>query len=166
VTRPGHRWGGWTPWIVLVCVVGVALAVGRAAPAPVGPTQRAQAIDASLRCPSCEDASVADSSASSAAAIRRVVAARVRAGQSTPQIDAYLVSRYGTSILLTPSTSGISGLVWIVPLVAIAAGVFAVAVLFWRRRRVGAEVVSAEDRALVTSALAQAAATSEVSGPT
>ncbi len=154
------------PWIVLVCVVGVALVIGRSEPQPVGPTERATAIDASLRCPSCEDASVLDSSAASAAAIRQVVLDRVRAGQSTAEIDAYMVSRYGTSILLTPSARGISGLVWIVPLVAIAAGVAALAALFWRRRRVTTAVVSADDRALVTSALAQAVTTIDESGPT
>ncbi len=144
---------------MLACVVVVALVVGRSSPQPVGPAQRAETIDASLRCPSCEDSSVENSSAASAAAIRQVVAARVRAGQSTPEIDAYMVSLYGTSILLSPSARGISGLVWIVPLIAIAVGVMALAALFWRRRRVTATEVSADDQALVTSALAQAATT-------
>jgi cytochrome c-type biogenesis protein CcmH len=159
VTSSRRRWGAWTPWIVLACVVGVALVVGRSTPQPVGPAQRAETIDASLRCPSCEDSSVEDSSAASAAAIRQVVAARVRGGQSTQEIDAFMVSRYGTSILLTPSAHGVSGLVWIVPLVAIAGGVFGLAALFWRRRRVLGEAVSADDRTLVSNARARAHAT-------
>ena len=150
------------PWIVLAVVVVVALAIGWSSPSSPSPSARAAQIDASLRCPSCDGISVAASSAATAVTIRHEVLARVRSGQSTATIDAYFESRYGPSILLTPPTSGVSGLVWIVPLVAGAAGLGGLAVVFWRRRRVTSEVVSADDRALVARALEDVVAQRDV----
>ncbi len=87
-----------------------------------------------VRCPSCDGISVADSSASTAEAIRQAVLERVRAGQSDEQIDAFLVSRYGPGILLRPPVSGVTAWVWILPPVAVAAAVVAFVTVLWRRR--------------------------------
>jgi cytochrome c-type biogenesis protein CcmH len=149
----------WMSWAALVVVVGVALGVGasRGGPPPTA-AQRANAIDALVRCPSCQGISVADSSASTAVAIRRAVGARVAAGQTDAQIDAFLVSRYGPGILLRPPVRGSTVWVWVLPP---AAGVVAVAGLvsvLWRRRQGPAVMVSAEDRALVERALSDRAA--------
>jgi cytochrome c-type biogenesis protein CcmH len=136
-------------------VVGVSLAVGASHPAPP-PTnaQRASAIDATLRCPSCEDISVADSSASTASAIRHVVAQRVDAGWSEGRIDAFLIDRYGPGILLRPPAHGATVWVWVLPPVAVAAAAVAVGAVFWRRRARAEPAPSAADRALVEEALA------------
>ena len=150
--------GARPPWVVLVVVVAVALGFGAS---PGGPpptvTQRADAIDALVRCPSCEGISVADSSASTAVAIRHAVAARVRAGQSDGRIDAFLVSRYGPGILLRPPTHGWTAWVWVLPPGALVLAVAGLVVVLWRRRHRGAASVSAEDRALVHEALADRA---------
>ncbi|HUY21209.1 MAG TPA: cytochrome c-type biogenesis protein [Acidimicrobiales bacterium] len=152
-SMPARR-GRWT-WVVLVLVVGVALGVG-ASPGvpPPGVAQRVVAIDALVRCPSCEGISVADSSASTAVAIREAVTARVRAGQSDAQIDAFLVSRYGPSILLRPPVRGGTAWVWVLPPAALALGLVGLAVVFWRRRHPARVTVTEEDRALVAQALA------------
>ena len=50
------------------------------------PAQRAAALDAQLRCPSCDDVSVANSSAASAVAIRQLVLADTNAGESDQAI--------------------------------------------------------------------------------
>ena len=146
----------WAPWAALVVVLGVALGVGAShgTPPPTG-AQRVQAIDALVRCPSCEGISVADSSASTAVAIRQAVTARVRAGQSDAHIDAFLVSRYGPGILLRPPVRGWTAWVWVLPPVALVAAGTALATVLWRRRRHGAAPmsVSSEDRALVQRAL-------------
>jgi cytochrome c-type biogenesis protein CcmH len=141
--------------VVLVIVVAVALGFGAwRGGAPVTATQRAHAIDAQLRCPSCEGISVADSSASTAVAIRHAVAARVRAGQSDGQIDAFLVSRYGPGILLRPPTHGWTTWVWVLPPGALVLAVAGMVAVLRRRRHRGAASVSDEDRALVHEALA------------
>jgi len=150
-----HRLRPWAPLAVLVVVVAVALALGasRGGPAPT-PAQRANAIDALVRCPSCDGISVANSSASTAVAIRHAVAARVRAGQDDSQIDAFLVSRYGPSILLRPPVHGWTAWVWVLPPAALAVSVAAFVSVLWRRRRRAPTPVSAADRTLVHDALA------------
>jgi len=149
--------GPWrrVSWVVLVVVLGVALGVGASRGGqPPTATQRADAIDALVRCPSCEGISVADSSASTAVAIRHTVAARVRAGQSDSQIDAFLVSRYGPGILLRPPVHGATAWVWVVPPAAAAVAVAGLTMALWRRRSRAPVAVSAEDRALVRRAQA------------
>jgi cytochrome c-type biogenesis protein CcmH len=123
--------------VVLALVLAGALAVGGGlfSSTPQSNAQRAAAIDAQLRCPSCIDETVADSSASAAVAVRHEVAHLVAEGQTNSQIDADLVSRYGPSILLRPPTTGLAAAVWVVPAVAGAIALGAVAVLFWRRSR-------------------------------
>jgi len=157
-TAPGPPRSRFAVWAALVVVVGVALGVGASGGgAPPTPTQRADAIDALVRCPSCEGISVLDSSASTAEAIRQAVAARVRAGQSDQQIDAFLVSRYGPGILLRPPVGGATAWVWVLPPVAVAAAAAGLATVFWRRRRMAVLPVSTEDRALVARAMAERA---------
>ena len=156
MSRSGGRLlGGWVPMAALVVVVVVALGVGasRGGPAPT-PAQRANAIDALVRCPSCDGISVADSSASTAVAIRHAVAARVRAGQNDSQIDSFLVSRYGPGILLRPPVRGWTAWVWVLPPAALAVAVAGVVTVLWRRRSRPRAPVSREDRALVRKALA------------
>jgi len=155
----GHdrRAGSALVWLGLAVVLAVALAFsvpGGGTPTAAG---RAAALDAVLKCPSCDGISVADSSASTAAAVRQVVLARVRAGQSDAQIERYLVSRYGPSILLRPPTTGITAVVWVVPLVAAAGGLGGLGLFFWRRRRPPAVPVTPADRAIVERALADRA---------
>lgn len=145
-------------WVVLVIVVGVALGFGASrGGTPPTVTQRVDTIDALVRCPSCEGISVANSSASTAVAIRRAVTARVRAGENDGQIDAFLVSRYGPGILLRPPTQGSTLWVWVLPPVAVAVAVAGLVTVLWRRRRRAAVSVSDADRALVDRALADRA---------
>jgi cytochrome c-type biogenesis protein CcmH len=151
-------------WVALVLVLAAALAFAASrGGGPLTASQRADAIDAGLKCPSCEAISVRDSSAPTAVAVRQVVLARVRAGQSDQQIDDYLVSRYGPSILLSPPASGLTTVVWVVPLLAAAGGVIGLGAFFWRRRRLVPASVTAEDRALVDRALVDRASVDRAS---
>ena len=72
-----------------------------------------------MRCPACHDLSVAESNATSAIAVRHEIAAKVHEGQSDDQILTSLEAAYGTSILLSPPTSGLGVLLWIVPIVGL-----------------------------------------------
>ncbi len=149
--------GGPLPWIALAVVVAAALVAG-AGPGggPPDGRHRIAALEASVRCPSCEDLSVADSSAPSAVEIRSLIATDVRSGRSDAQIRAFLVSRYGPSILLRPATTGAVGVVWLLPLAGLVLALGALGFFFWRRRRssLGPGAVSDTDRRLVEEALA------------
>ena len=153
-TPIGSR-GGWRvgAWVVLALVLAGALAVGashRSGPATAA--QRAASLDAQLRCPSCDDVSVANSSAASAVAIRQLVLADANAGVSDQAIVAYLQSRY-PGIALRPSTSGLEGVVWFAPLAGFVLAAVLVGRLFWRKRSRDVHVhLEDEDRRLVAEA--------------
>mgnify|MGYP003703561563 FL=1 len=76
----------------------------------------------SVRCPSCEALSVAQSNATSSLAIRREIASKVRAGVSDAEILTSLQVRYGEGILLSPSSRGAGAILWITPAVVLLAG--------------------------------------------
>lgn len=128
-------WAGRLSFVLLLVALGVALAIGSGvgASSPQTAAQRVTAIESRVRCPSCDDISVAESTASSAIAVRQEITQLVKAGASNAAIESRLVSQYGPSILLLPPSSGLSLVVWVVPLVA---GVLAVGILlffFWKR---------------------------------
>jgi cytochrome c-type biogenesis protein CcmH len=121
------------PLIVLV----VALVIGSGALSSSPPTagQRAAAIEAGVRCPSCTDLSVAQSNATTAIAVRHQIESMVSAGRSTAAIDQTLVSEYGQTILLVPPDAGGVPVIWIIPIVLGVGALAGVGVLFWRRSR-------------------------------
>lgn len=142
-------------WAALAVVVIVALVLGSGLGAGSGRPDAAQRIaqlDSVIGCPSCADLSVAESSAGTAVAIRQFVATQVHAGASSRAIEAAVEAGYGASIVLSPPTSGPDVLVWVLPLVAVLAGLGGLAVMFVRRRGPSAELSEA-DRALVDEAL-------------
>jgi cytochrome c-type biogenesis protein CcmH/NrfF len=127
----------WVQVTVPVLVLVVALVIGSGVfdSSPQTPAQRAAAIEAGVRCPSCTDVSVADSDATTAIAVRHQIQSMVDAGQSTQAIDQVLVSEYGQSILLVPPDTGGIPLIYVVPLVLGAGALVMVGTLFWRRTR-------------------------------
>jgi cytochrome c-type biogenesis protein CcmH len=60
-----------------------------------------------------------------------IVAERVQAGETDEQIIAYFTSRYGDGILLDPPFEGRTLALWLLPLVALGAGI---ALILGRRR--------------------------------
>jgi cytochrome c-type biogenesis protein CcmH len=118
----------WAGAFVVVLVLSVANVPGSSSAA-----SRVAHLETLVRCPSCEDLSVAVSNATSAIAVRHEIAADVRAGKSDNQILTSLEDAYGSSILLSPPTSGLGVLLWAVPLGVVLVGVGA-AVRIWRRR--------------------------------
>ena len=135
-------------WTLLGVVLVVALLAGSGVFSSTPPTaaQRAAAIESVVRCPSCEDLSVAVSSAPTAVTVRATVAHLIAEGQSDQQIKDYLVARYGSAIVLDPPASGWSVLVWVLPVVVGAAGVVGLTVVLVRRRRRGDRDLDADVR--------------------
>lgn len=147
------RW----PWIVLVALLVGGLAVAVAGESgPRTSEERVRAITESVKCPTCQGQSVADSNASAAKSIRTEIARRIGEGQSDEQIRAYidddLAALYGEDLLLTPPKSGVAGLVWFLP-VALFVGAIGGLIGAFRYWRGGAEdEVSDADRQLVADA--------------
>ena len=144
------RWRGRLPWLVMGAVLVVALVIGsQGRSGPMTEAQRVRHIASEIRCPTCRNQSAAESDAAAAKAVRDEIDRRVRAGQSDGEIVAFMVSRYGSDILLKPEGSGVASLVWVLPVVAVVVALAGLAFAFRRwRARPGVEV-SAEDRALV-----------------
>jgi cytochrome c-type biogenesis protein CcmH len=135
-------------WTLLGVVLVGALLVGSGAFSSSTPTdaQRAVAIESVIRCPSCEDLSVAVSSAPTAVTVRATVAHLIDLGQTDQQVKDYLVARYGAAIVLDPPASGWSALVWVLPVAVGAAGTVGLVVVLVRRRRRGERDLDADVR--------------------
>jgi len=151
-TRPLRR--SWIPWIPLFAVVVLVLVIG--ALGDTGPAtneERVIAIARTVKCPECEGESVADSNSSLSRAARVEIAEQVQAGRTDDEIQDYLEVTY-PGLLLTPTSSGVAGLVWIIPVVVFVFSLAGLAVAFrrWSHDRPTTTVTDG-DRALVRAAL-------------
>jgi cytochrome c-type biogenesis protein CcmH len=125
---------------LLVLVVALLIGGGAFSGKPQTPAQRASAIEAVVKCPSCPDLSVAESNESTALAVRHEIVRLVGEGRTTGQIEQTLVAQYGRTILLVPpATDGID-LIWILPIVLGLGALTIVGVFFVRRSRQFAEL--------------------------
>lgn len=88
--------------------------------------QRAVAVERTLRCPTCQGLSVADSPSPIAAGMRQQVEQQVTAGRTADEIRGYFVNRYSDWILLDPPRRGIGWIVWLTPLLGLLAGLLLV----------------------------------------
>lgn len=147
-----RRWS----WIVIAALVAVSLMRAATSDGPPLTTQeRVQDIAATIKCPTCRSQSVAGSDSAAARAIRVEITRRVNDGESPDAIRAALAATYGEDVLLTPTRSGVEGLVWILPVVALVFGLAAVAAAFRRWRRMPPPAATDADRALVARALSE-----------
>jgi cytochrome c-type biogenesis protein CcmH len=132
VTR--RRFPLWTA-LGVVLVVALVLGSGVLSSSPPTPAQRAAALESVVRCPTCEDLSVAQSTAPTAVAVRGAITQLIAEGRTDQQIQSYLTARYGSAIELDPPGSGWSLLVWLLPLVAGLVAVSTLVAVLVRRRR-------------------------------
>jgi len=152
-------------WAALLVIVIVSLAIAARGPSHLTPAQEAASIASEVRCPTCEGQSAEVSDAPAAAAVRTFVLQQVEAGQSRGEIEQALQDRYGSDILLRPPASGVAGLVWVLPVVALVIAVAGLAMAFRRWRTAGEPPLSDEDRARVAAALADFEAHGDVEAP-
>jgi cytochrome c-type biogenesis protein CcmH len=145
---------------ILVAVALVALAaalVFAARPHEATAEDRIDQITTELRCPVCQGLSVKDSTSETARQMRDLVAERVREGKTDEEIAAEFRAAYGDWILLSPPITSWSGLVWLAPIAAVAAGF----VLATGRLRRGAAPPTAEPSSTQIAALRERVAREE-----
>jgi cytochrome c-type biogenesis protein CcmH len=118
-------------WAVAAAAVLAIVSAGGAAPTPTL-DQQVRAVASRLRCPVCQNESVADSPSELAAQMRGVIRERLARGESPESIIAYFVSRYGQWILLNPPRRGVGWLLWLAP-AGVFAGGLVIAVRFIRK---------------------------------
>lgn len=119
-------------WVsALIVVLAFALL---SSPSASTQATRIAHLESIVKCPSCEDLSVAVSNATSAIAVREEIVAKVKQGQSDNQILTSLEDVYGTSILLDPSDRGLGILLWVAPALALLSLVL-IGLRLWKRRR-------------------------------
>lgn len=108
--------------------------------APLGPPLTGPALDRAteevaslMRCPVCQGLSVADSPSTSAVALKSEVRRLLSLGYSEDQVIAAFERSYGEFIRLEPKAEGFNWMVWLMPVLAFAAG--AVMIFFRLRPR-------------------------------
>ena len=110
-------------------LLAAPLAAQQGAPPPKAnvqledPVQEARALELMerLRCIQCQGQSIHDSDAPIAGAMRHEVRVQIEAGRSDAEIESWLVQRYGEWISFVPPTHGSGLLLWIMPLLLLAA---------------------------------------------
>ncbi len=109
-------------WLGAVTIVFVTIFATGSSSSPI--ERRIAHLESIVRCPACEGLSVAQSNATSSIAVRHEIERRVKAGDSDTTILTSLQDRYGSSILLTPSSRGVGAILWIIPLAAVVIGLY------------------------------------------
>jgi cytochrome c-type biogenesis protein CcmH len=82
---------------------------------------RARSISQELRCLVCQNQSIDDSNAALAKDLRLIVRERLRAGDSNRAVLAFVEARYGEFVLLRPKLNANTLLLWLAPLLLLAA---------------------------------------------
>lgn len=153
VRSRGSTVRAWLPWALLFVVVVTLLAFGsQGTTGDLTAQDRVTNLARTIKCPTCSGESAAESNAPSSQEVRRDIAQRIEQGQTDDEIRAFYVSRYGEGILLTPASTGVASLVWIVPVVAFVVAITALILIFRRGRGDAAVEVSDADRDLVEAA--------------
>jgi cytochrome c-type biogenesis protein CcmH len=145
----------WAPAAALVVVVVVVLAVGAGRSSHPTLDQRVGSLAGQVRCPVCSGETAAQSDTPPSVEIRSQIRTWLQQGVSGGQIKARLVAEYGPGILERPQASGISLLVWVLPLAAGAVAVagLVAAFVYWRRRGRQVAPATESDRVLVGRAV-------------
>lgn len=119
--------------------LALALALITALPAPVlaqdlaevslpDPKQEEQALALmdSIRCVVCQGQPVSGSNADLAGDMRRLIRERIAAGDKPEAVRAMLISKYGDWVSFKPEVKGRTIPLWLVPLLALVAGIWLV----------------------------------------
>jgi cytochrome c-type biogenesis protein CcmH len=135
--------------LLCAAMLMIALFAGTAAAQAIQPLPfkdhseevRFQHLTAQLRCPMCQNETLADSNAPIARDLRNQIFQLMQHGQSDVQIKQYLVERYSEFVLYDPPVARNTWLLWFGPLLILLVGVSVVVVTI--RKRSGAMATNA-----------------------
>lgn len=121
--------------IVLTLLLGLVVAGAASAQQPTPSDDQVNVIAKQLYCPVCENIPLDVCPTTACAQWRELIRQKLADGWSEQQIKDYFVQQYGARVIGTPPTSGINWLVYLVPPVAILAGVYILYRAFrsWKR---------------------------------
>ncbi len=133
----------------LLLLLPTVASAKEAAPATADPQleARAMAIAGKLRCPVCQNQTIAESESDLAKDVRNLIREQLRQGKSESEIIDYMKARYGDFILWRPPFKSTTLLLWLGPLLLLVVALFG---LFWRlgrERRAGEIELSAAEQA-------------------
>lgn len=149
-----RRWGPWAA--IVIVVVGAGVFGGHRSHHPTL-DQRTTSLAAQVRCPVCNGETVAESDTPPSVAIRSQIRDELAGGERPARILAGLTGVYGPGILEKPQARGVGLLVWVLPILGVAAAVVGLVVAFrrWRPTTGPGTQASVTDRRLVDKALGE-----------
>jgi len=106
---------------------------------------RARQLSKGLRCLVCRNESIDESNADLARDLRLLVRERLVAGDSDKQAVAFIVDRYGEYVLLKPTATGSSILLWLAGPLMLLTGLGIGATYLRRRSKVAAPMALSDD---------------------
>jgi cytochrome c-type biogenesis protein CcmH len=109
-------------WTFLAAVAILTACIFALVPSSSAAAQRIAHLESLVKCPACDDISVAQSNAESARAVRVEIADDVHAGWSDTAILTHIEDQYGPTILLSPSGSSLDDLLWGAPVAILVVG--------------------------------------------
>ena len=93
---------------------------------------KARNISKNVRCLVCQNQSIDESAAPLAKDLRILIRKKVKEGHTENEIYKFLTDRYGDFILLKPPLKKITFMLWFLPFVFLAIGIF---VLSWHHKK-------------------------------
>jgi len=109
---------------------------------------RFQLLTRELRCPMCQNETLADSNAPIARDLRNQIFQMMQQGRSDEEIKQYLVARYSKFVLYDPPLTPGTWLLWFGPLLILLGGAGAVLVAIRKRSRGAAAAETSAGNAL------------------
>ena len=126
-------------WLAIVLAMGLGLlvvgVVSAQQPQPTPSDDQVNAIARQLYCPVCENTPLDVCPTAACAQWRELIRQKLAAGDSEQAIKDYFVQRYGARVLGAPPLKGLNILAYVIPPLAILAGVYVLyrAYRSWKR---------------------------------
>ena len=120
--------------LLSICFVGVIVAKDAQPTEDPLIEQRFRNLTQQLRCPVCQNETLADSNAELAKQMRDQIREQIKAGKTDDEIKAYLTQRYGDFPLYKPPMKPMTYFLWFGPFLLLITGTVAL-FLFVKRRR-------------------------------